>query len=255
MSPTLERLLLRPSVEARVQLDCVELLCVPAEPIPGCQRGLVQDGVPVVVAPSGRTDADVTHSSPIAAFLPTESCWRWITHIHLVFSSNDHPPVAASRPPHNKAMALWVPATEPRPIRGPVGDASPAVDVRSSIASSGWSSMICDTVRGVVGERARVAAVGADRFHPFGPVGAANRAIQRAGQCRWRRFAAWADRCGSRHLAAHPSPCSPSRVPVAVTSGTDCVPRCRTSTRADKNAPISIAAKAVAASARDPKRL
>ena len=102
MSPTLERLLLRPSVEARVQLDCVELLCVPAEPIPGCQRGLVQDGVPVVVAPSGRTDADVTHSSPIAAFLPTESCWRWITHIHLVFSSNDHPPVAASRPPHTR---------------------------------------------------------------------------------------------------------------------------------------------------------
>jgi hypothetical protein len=70
MSPTSERLLLRPSVEARVQLDCVELLCVPAEPIPGCQRGLVQDGVPMVVAPSGRTDSDVTHSSPIAAFYP-----------------------------------------------------------------------------------------------------------------------------------------------------------------------------------------
>src|SRR5215211_2607435 len=70
MSPTSERLLLRPSVEARVQLDCVELLCVPAKPIPGCQRGLVQDGVPVVVAPSGRTDTDVTHSSPIAAIYP-----------------------------------------------------------------------------------------------------------------------------------------------------------------------------------------
>ena len=112
MSPPPERLQLRPSVKARVQLDCVELLYAPAEPIPGCQRGLVQDGVSVVVAPSGRTDADVTHSSPIAAFLPTESCWRWITHIHLVFSSNDHPPVTASRPPHNKAMALWVPATE-----------------------------------------------------------------------------------------------------------------------------------------------
>ena len=70
MSPTSERLLLRPSVEARVQLDCVELLCVPAEPIPGSQRGLVQDGVPVVIAPSGRTDPDVTHSSPIAAFYP-----------------------------------------------------------------------------------------------------------------------------------------------------------------------------------------
>jgi hypothetical protein len=70
MSPTSERLLPRPSVEARVQLDCVELLCVPVEPIPGCQRGLVQDCVPVVVAPSARTDPDVTHSSPIAASCP-----------------------------------------------------------------------------------------------------------------------------------------------------------------------------------------
>src|SRR4030095_1850990 len=70
MSPTSERLLLRPSVEARVQLDCVELLYVPVEPIPGCQRGLVQDCVPVVVAPSARTDPDVTHSSPIAASCP-----------------------------------------------------------------------------------------------------------------------------------------------------------------------------------------
>jgi len=67
MSPTSERRLPRPSVEARVQLDRVELLCVPGEPSPGCQRGLVQDGVPVVVAPSRRPDPDVTHSSPIAA--------------------------------------------------------------------------------------------------------------------------------------------------------------------------------------------
>ena len=70
MSPTSERPLLRPSMEARVQLDRVELLYVPAEPIPGCERGLVQDGVPVVVAPSRRTDPDVTHSSPIIALFP-----------------------------------------------------------------------------------------------------------------------------------------------------------------------------------------
>ena len=72
MSPTSERLALRPSVEARVQLDRVELLRVPAEPVCGCQRGLVQDGVPVVIAPSRRPDADVTHSSPIA-FSPNRS--------------------------------------------------------------------------------------------------------------------------------------------------------------------------------------
>jgi Restriction endonuclease len=88
MSPTSERLLLRPSVEARVQLDCVELLCVPAKPIPGCQRGLVQDGVPVVVAPSGRTDPDVTHSSPIAAFYPPSHAGGGLPNIHLVFSPN-----------------------------------------------------------------------------------------------------------------------------------------------------------------------
>ena len=70
ISPTSEPLLLRPSVETRVQLYCVELLCIPAQPIPGCQRGPIQDGVPVLVTPSGRTNPDVTHSSPIAAFYP-----------------------------------------------------------------------------------------------------------------------------------------------------------------------------------------
>jgi hypothetical protein len=74
MAPSSERRLLRPSIEACVQLDRVELLCVPAEPIPGCQRGLVQDGVPVVVAPSRRPDPDVTHASPSPALLPTKSC-------------------------------------------------------------------------------------------------------------------------------------------------------------------------------------
>src|SRR5512133_188306 len=70
MAPSSERRLSRPSVEARVQLDRVELLCVAAEPVWGCQRGLVQDGVPVVVAPSRGPDPDLTHSSPIAAFHP-----------------------------------------------------------------------------------------------------------------------------------------------------------------------------------------
>jgi hypothetical protein len=70
MAPSSERRLPRPSVEARVQLDRVELLCVAAEPVCGCQRGLVQDGVPVVVAPSRGPDPDFTHSSPIAAFHP-----------------------------------------------------------------------------------------------------------------------------------------------------------------------------------------
>src|SRR5215213_7659145 len=74
MSPSSERLLPRPSVEARVQLDRVELLCVAPEPICGCQRGLVQDGVPVVVAPSRRPDPNVTHPSPNAAFhLPSHA--------------------------------------------------------------------------------------------------------------------------------------------------------------------------------------
>src|SRR5512133_3067470 len=86
MAPSSERRLLRPSVEARVQLDRVELLCVAVEPVFGCQRRLVQDGVPVVVAPSRRPDPDVTHASPNRRLLPTESCWRWLTHIHIVSS-------------------------------------------------------------------------------------------------------------------------------------------------------------------------
>src|SRR4029450_226136 len=91
MTPTSERLLLRPPVEARVQLHRVELLRVAAEPIPGCQRGLVQDGVPVVVTPSRRPDPDVTHSSPIAAFYPPSPCWRWPPHIHPVSSTSRSP--------------------------------------------------------------------------------------------------------------------------------------------------------------------
>jgi hypothetical protein len=70
MAPSSERRLSRPSVEARVQLDRVELLCVAAEPVCGCQRGLVQDGVPVVVAPSRGPDPDLTHCSSITAFCP-----------------------------------------------------------------------------------------------------------------------------------------------------------------------------------------
>ena len=205
MSPTLERLLLRPSVEARVQLDCVELLCVPAEPIPGCQRGLVQDSALVVVAPSGRTDADVTHSSPVAAFLPTESCWRWITHIHLVFSSNNSPPVAGSRPPHKQGDGALGARDYDSPDQGPVGDASPAVDVRSSIASSG--SIVMSDTRAWSRWRARGSGrrCGYDQCPcELGPVGGGDRAIQRA-----RSVSMAAIRClgGSlqeyRHLAAH----------------------------------------------------
>jgi hypothetical protein len=86
MTPTSKRLLLRPSVETRIQLDRVELLCISAEPIPRCQRRPVQNGVPVVVTPSRRPDPNLTHSSPNAAFHPTKSGWRWPTHIHLIFS-------------------------------------------------------------------------------------------------------------------------------------------------------------------------
>ena len=105
--------------------------------------------------------------------------------------------------------------------------------------------MICDTVRGVVGERARVAAVGADRFHPFGPVGAPIElysgpvSVDGGDSLPGRIVADLVIWRLTRHLA-HRRGCA-----VAVTAGTDCVSRCRTSTRADKNAPISIAAKAV----------
>jgi hypothetical protein len=118
MSPTSERLLLRPSVEARVQLDCVELLCVPAEAIPGCQRGLVQDAVPVVVAPSGRTDPDVTHFLPHRRLLSTESGWRWLTHIHLVFSPNRSRPAGLATTSSHRQSTLDEP-TEPSSHRAP----------------------------------------------------------------------------------------------------------------------------------------
>src|SRR5215212_6055214 len=98
MTPSSERLLPRPSVETRVQLDRVELLRVAVKPIPWCQRRLVQDGVPVVVAPSRRPDPDVTHSSH-RRLLPTESCWRWLIHTTSSALPIDRPPVAASRPP------------------------------------------------------------------------------------------------------------------------------------------------------------
>jgi pimeloyl-ACP methyl ester carboxylesterase len=106
MSPTSERLALRPSVEARVQLDRVELLRVPAEPVCGCQRGLVQDGVPVVVAPSRRPDADVTHSSPIAAFYPPSHAGGGLPTSTSSSLPIDRPPVAASRPPENEHPAI-----------------------------------------------------------------------------------------------------------------------------------------------------
>jgi hypothetical protein len=99
MSPSSERALLGPSVEARVQLDRVELLCVPTEPIPGCQGGLVQDGVPVVVTPSRRTDPDVTHSSPIAAFYPPSHAGGGLPTSTPSPLPTGRPPVAASRPP------------------------------------------------------------------------------------------------------------------------------------------------------------
>ncbi len=99
MAPSSERLLLRPSVEARVQLDCVELLCVPAEPVCGCQRGLVQDRVPVVVAPSRRPDPDVTHSSPIAGtFCPPSHAGGGLPNPSSSSRPIDRAPVAASRP-------------------------------------------------------------------------------------------------------------------------------------------------------------
>ena len=116
MSPTSERLLPRPSVEARVQLDCVELLCVPAEPIPGCQRGLVQDGVPVVVAPSRRTNPDVTHSSPIPGFCPPSHAEDDLPTSTSSSLPIDRPPVAASRPPDNKALTARAHSTN-RPSR------------------------------------------------------------------------------------------------------------------------------------------
>ena len=104
MSPTSERPLLRPSVEARVQLDRVELPCVPAEPIPGCQRRLVQDSVPVVVAPSRRTNPDVTHSSPIAAFYPPSHAEGG-----LPTSTSSSLPIDRSHPPEHTRP------TEPSP--------------------------------------------------------------------------------------------------------------------------------------------
>src|SRR5512133_4095492 len=95
MAPSSERALLRPSVEARVQLDRVELLCVAAEPVCGCQRGLVQNGVPVVVAPSRRPDPDVTHSSH-RHLLPTEL---------MVDVAYPHPPRLS--PSLYGSTALW----------------------------------------------------------------------------------------------------------------------------------------------------
>jgi hypothetical protein len=103
MAPSSERRLPRPSVEARVQLDRVELLCVAAEPVCGCQRGLVQDGVPVVVAPSRGPDPDFTHSSPIAAFYPRVMLELASPRPDRLLSPIDGPPVAASRPPENPA--------------------------------------------------------------------------------------------------------------------------------------------------------
>jgi hypothetical protein len=116
MSPTSERRLPRPSVEARVQLDRVELLCVPGEPIPGCQRGLVQHGVPVVVAPSRRPDPDVTHSSPIAAVYPPSLAGGGLLKSTSSSLPIDRPPVAASRPPDNKALTARAHSTN-RPSR------------------------------------------------------------------------------------------------------------------------------------------
>jgi hypothetical protein len=103
MSPTSERPLLRPSVEARVQLDCVELPCVPAEPIPGCQRRLVQDSVPVVVAPSRRTNPDVTHFPP-----PSPPS----THPVMLKVAYPHPPRHLSR-----SIALTRQSTLDQPSR------------------------------------------------------------------------------------------------------------------------------------------
>src|SRR5512132_1861483 len=99
MAPSSERRLSRPSVEARVQLDRVELLGVAAEPVCGCQRGLVQDGVPVVVAPSRGPDPDLTHSSPIAAFCPPSHAGAGLSTSTLSPVPIDHPPVAPASLP------------------------------------------------------------------------------------------------------------------------------------------------------------
>src|SRR4029450_11379132 len=106
MAPSSERRLPRPSVEARVQLDRVDLLSVAAEPVCGCQRGLVQYGVPVVVAPSRGPDPDFTHSSPIAAFYPRVMLELASPRPHRLLSSIDGPPVAASRPSEPAARDL-----------------------------------------------------------------------------------------------------------------------------------------------------
>jgi hypothetical protein len=119
MSPTSERRLPRPSVEARVQLDRVELLCVPGEPIPRCQRGLVQDGVPVVVAPSRRPDPDVTHSPPSP---PS-------THRVMLEAAYSHPPRLLSQ---SIALRSRQPASRQQ--------GSHRQSTRSRCGGSGWRS-------------------------------------------------------------------------------------------------------------------
>src|SRR4030095_16396668 len=107
MPPSAERRLSRPSVEARVQLDRVELLCVPAEPVCGGQRGPVQDGIPVVVAPSRRPDPDVTHMPPQS---PAPSAHRVMLEvayrIHLVFSHNRSPTCPGTAGPETPHRAM-----------------------------------------------------------------------------------------------------------------------------------------------------
>ena len=106
MAPSSERQLLRPSVEARVQLDRVELLCVAAESICGCQRWLIQDGIPEVVAPSRRPDRDVTHSLPIAAFYPPSHAGGGLPTSTSSPLPIDCAPVATSRPSETRTRDL-----------------------------------------------------------------------------------------------------------------------------------------------------
>ena len=60
-----------------------------------------------------RFNPKVTHSSPNRRLLPTKSCRKWLTHIHLAFSRS--PPIAASRIQGFRRQSTLDEPTEPSP--------------------------------------------------------------------------------------------------------------------------------------------